>query len=148
MAHFAELDSNNKVLRIVVGCNQDIADNGGEQSVEAATHFESVVPFSENGVKWVQTSYNHNFRKRFANDNSYYDEARDAFIVNKADESDIFDETNLKWIPPVPFPSTTTDGNGTEMIVTFDYTNARWKATGVDDANYRWDVDTSSWITI
>ena len=62
MAHFAELDKDNKVLRVVVGCNTDIANNGGEQSTQAATHFETVVPLSANGVKWVQTSYNHNFR--------------------------------------------------------------------------------------
>ena len=36
MAHFAELDINNKVLRVVVACNQDIANNGGEQSEQAS----------------------------------------------------------------------------------------------------------------
>jgi len=60
MAHFTELDSNNKVLKVVVACNQDIANNGGEQSVAAATHFESVLPLSSQGVKYVQTSYNSN----------------------------------------------------------------------------------------
>jgi hypothetical protein len=55
MAHFAELDENNVVLRIVVACNQDIANNGGEQSEQAAEHFKTVLPFSSNGVKWVQT---------------------------------------------------------------------------------------------
>ena len=41
MAHFAELDSNNTVLRVVVACNQDIANNGGEQSEQAAKHLET-----------------------------------------------------------------------------------------------------------
>jgi len=55
MAHFAELDSNNIVLKVVVACNQDIANNGGEQSMQAAKHFESIVPLSSNGDRWVQT---------------------------------------------------------------------------------------------
>jgi len=60
MAHFAEIDKNNKVLRVVVACDQDIADNGGDQSEQAAEHFKTVCPFSSTGIKWVQTSYNNN----------------------------------------------------------------------------------------
>jgi hypothetical protein len=73
MAHFAELDINNKVLRVLVACNQDIATHGGELSEEAANYFGSYTPFSENGVKWVQTSYNNNIRKRFDGANYNYD---------------------------------------------------------------------------
>ena len=80
MAHFAELDSNNKVIRVVVGDNNDVDANGGDQSLTAAQYFETVVPFTENGVKWVQTSYNRNFRKHFAGINFTYDEANDRFI--------------------------------------------------------------------
>ena len=72
MAHFAELDKDNKVLRVVVGCNTDIANNGGEQSTQAATHFETVVPLSADGVKWMQTSYNNNFRKMYAGPGFYH----------------------------------------------------------------------------
>jgi len=46
MAHFAEIDNNGKVLRVVVACNKDIADNGGEQSEEASKYFENICPFS------------------------------------------------------------------------------------------------------
>jgi len=45
MAHFAEIDNNGKVLRVVVACNKDIADNGGEQSEEASKYFETYVLF-------------------------------------------------------------------------------------------------------
>ena len=61
MAHFAELDSNNIVIEVKKACNIDIQNNGGEQSEQAATHFKSVCPLSENGIKYVQTSYNDNF---------------------------------------------------------------------------------------
>ena len=55
MAHFAEIDSDNKVLRVVVACNDDVNANGGDQSESAAEHFKTVAPLSILGVKWVQT---------------------------------------------------------------------------------------------
>ena len=80
MAHFAEIDLNNKVLRVVVACNQDIANNGGEQSEQAAEHFKTVCPLSENGVKWIQTSYNHNFRQQYAGIDSTFYVSKNKFI--------------------------------------------------------------------
>ena len=41
MAHFAELDSNNKVLRVVVISNDDVASNGGDKSTQAETFVKS-----------------------------------------------------------------------------------------------------------
>jgi hypothetical protein len=108
MAHFAELDINNKVLRVVVACNQDIANNGGEQSEQAAEHFKTICPLSENGVKWVQTSYNNNFRKNYAGKGYTYDENSDAFIPPKSFDSWILDETTLTWKPPIEYPITYT----------------------------------------
>lgn len=104
MAHFAELDSNNKVLRVVVGCNQDIANNGGEQSEQAAEYFKTVCPLSENGVKWVQTSYNSNFRKFFAGIGCYYDPVKDKFIRPQPAASWSLD-LNDDWQPPIPMPN-------------------------------------------
>lgn len=101
MAHFAELDSNNKVLRVVVGCNQDIANNGGEQSEQAAEYFKTVCPLSENGVKWVQTSYNNNFRKIFAGFEFSYDPIKDIFLPPKPYPSWILNVNN-NWQAPVP----------------------------------------------
>jgi len=58
MATFAELDSNNIVLRVVKADDNDVANNGGEYSDQAAEHFKTVLPLSENGVKWIQCSVN------------------------------------------------------------------------------------------
>ena len=104
MAHFAELDSNNKVIRVVVGDNNDVEANGGDQSLTAAKHFETVVPFSENGVKWVQTSYNKNFRKNFAGINFTYDEVNDRFIPEQPYPSWSLD-SNGDWQPPFQPPN-------------------------------------------
>jgi hypothetical protein len=103
MAHFAELDSNNKVLRVVVACNQDIANNGGEQSEQAANHFATVCPLSPEGVKWVQTSYNNNFRKQYAGTGSTYDPIKDKFILPQVYPSWSLDN-NDDWQAPIPYP--------------------------------------------
>ena len=66
MAHFAELNSSNEVLRVVVIDNSDVMNNGGEQSTAAEDFVETIVPFSATGVSWKQTSYNGNFRKNHA----------------------------------------------------------------------------------
>lgn len=105
MAHFAELDINNKVLRVNVACNIDIQNNGGEQSEQAAEHFKTVSPLSENGVKWVQTSYNNNFRKQYAAINYTYDPIKDKFIRPQPYQSWSLDN-NDDWQAPIPYPIT------------------------------------------
>jgi len=119
MAHFAELDSNNKVLRVVVGCNQDVAANGGDQSEQAAKHFETVVPLSSNGVKWVQTSYNNSFRGSFAGKGSIYNSDMDKFIPSQPYPSWTLNEQGI-WQAPVTKPAEYHD------LATWDEANQTW----------------------
>jgi len=111
MAHFAEIDSNNKVLRVVVACNQDIANNGGELSEQAAKHFETVVPLSNLGIKWVQTSYNNNFRNIYAGVGFTYFASADVFISPQPYPSWSLDQNN-KWQAPKPMPEPTYTSSG------------------------------------
>ena len=147
MAHFAELDSNNIVLRIVTACNIDIANNGGEQSEQAANHFASqpANKFSENGVKWVQTSYNHNFRKQYAGGNFTYDPVKDKFIAPQPFASWSLD-ANDDWQAPVTYPNITTYGDNVRYFISWDEANLRW--IGKDNSNntFAWLPETSSWI--
>jgi hypothetical protein len=103
MAHFAELDINNKVLRVLVACNIDVNNNGGDKSEQAAKYFETKIPFSENGVKWVQCSYNKNFRKDFPGINGSYDPIRDEFVRVQPFPSWSLNNTN-DWVAPIPCP--------------------------------------------
>ena len=80
MAHFAELNSSNEVLRVVVISNDDVAANGGDLHVDAETFVESIVPYSTDGTAWKQTSYNNNFRKQYANIGATYDASKNKFI--------------------------------------------------------------------
>jgi hypothetical protein len=135
MAHFAEIDENNKVLRVLVACNDDIANNGGEQSAEAAKHFESTVPLSTLGVKWVQTSYNNNFRKHFAGRDYTYDETKDKFITPKPYPSWTLD-ANDDWVSPVGAAPALTAEQEADTANTYQY---EWNET-----DQQWDLITTN----
>ena len=95
MAHFAELDSDNKVLRVFVISNEDIIDNYGNESEELGLSLcEDLY-----GGNWIQTSYNGNFRKQYAGVGSTYATAKDIFIMAQPFESWVLD-SNDDWQPP------------------------------------------------
>lgn len=103
MAHFAELDSNNVVLRVIVIDTKDNSDaNGVEKEHIGAAFCEKLF-----GGTWKQTSYNNNIRKRYAGVGYTYDETLDAFIMPKPFPSWSLNETTTDWEPPTPMP---TDG--------------------------------------
>lgn len=72
MSHWAEIDSNNIVLRVLVCDNNDPAGDEGYQWL-----------IDNLGGNWIQTSYNGTIRKNFAGIGYTYDLARDAFIAPK-----------------------------------------------------------------
>jgi hypothetical protein len=143
MAHFAEIDENNKVIRVLVGCNNDIAANGGEQSEEAANHFASVVGHSFNGVKYIQTSYNNNFRQRFAGVGMIYDVTNNVFVEEQPFASWTLDE-NYEWQPLVARPLET----DTIKNTSWDEENQRWLASDVNGTSYYWDSNTLEFVQI
>ncbi len=147
MGHFAEIDSNNKVLRVVNACNQDIANNGGEQSEQAAEQFKSVTPLSNNGVRWVQTSYNNNFRKQYAGINCTFDPVKDVFILPQPYLSWSLDANN-DWQAPVAYPTVTTDQDGNMYLITWDEPNLRWIGANLESNMFAWIPESSSWIPI
>jgi hypothetical protein len=72
MAHFAKVDDNNIVLEVLVIRNEDAPDETtGKQFIES-------IGLAGN---WVQTSYNNNFRGKFAGIGDVYDSEKDEFIV-------------------------------------------------------------------
>jgi hypothetical protein len=78
MAHFAELDSNNVVLRVLVVSNDDITDeNGQEQEALGVTFLQRILGADS---RWMQTSYNGNFRGRYAGIGYTYDPVIDEFV--------------------------------------------------------------------
>ena len=89
MSHWAEIDENKIVLRVLVGNNSE--PDEGEAFMNSL------------GGTWVKTSYNRNIRKNYAGVGYSYDEARDAFIAPKPDchpDAVTFDEETCTWSCP------------------------------------------------
>lgn len=70
MAHFAEIDNTNKVLRVLV------VDNTQESRGQ-----EFLANDCGLGGTWIQTSYNANIRGKFAGIGDVYDPINDVFIT-------------------------------------------------------------------
>jgi hypothetical protein len=68
MAHWAELDNTNKVIRVLVGDNND-TDEGYQWLIDNL------------GGTWVKTSYNSKIRFNYAGIGYTYDPINDAFIA-------------------------------------------------------------------
>lgn len=93
MAHWAEIDKNNVVLRVTVGDNNDPAGDEGYQWL-----------IDNLGGTWIKTSYNGNIRKNFAGIGYLYDLIRDAFIPPKPEgDTWILNEETCRWDSTLPY---------------------------------------------
>jgi len=81
MAHFAEIDSNNVVLRVLV------VDNSQEHRGQ-----EFLADDCNLGGNWIQTSYNGNIRGKYAGSGDIYDETNDEFYTPVSDAVDVNSE--------------------------------------------------------
>ena len=91
MAHFAEIDSNNKVIRVLV------IDNAFESY--GAKYLSEELNL---GGTWIQTSYNNKIRNKFAGIGDIYDPELDVFIPAQPYPSWIRD--GLNWKAPKARP--------------------------------------------
>ena len=118
MAHFAKLDNNNVVLSVHVVNNDDILVDGQESEQRGIEYLTDI----HGHASWKQTSYNGNFRKRYACIGDTYDASRDAFISPKPYASWVLDEDTCLWQAPVPKPD--------------------------NIESYRWDEESTSWVLL
>ena len=130
MAHFAKLDSENIVIFVTVGRDED---DGKEAELTART-----------GDVYKQTSYNTRggvhyqsdgtpsadqskaFRKNYAGLGYSYDATKDAFIPPKPYDSWVLNEDSCLWDAPVPYPTDV----GTEE----------------NPKRYSWDESVQNWV--
>ena len=86
MAYFAELDTDNKVLR-VISVSNDIC---GEPTLAFPDTEAAGRAFIANTLKlggtWKQTSYNANFRGKYAGIGDIYDAVNDVFVAPTTQE--------------------------------------------------------------
>lgn len=78
MAHFAQLDENNVVTQVIVVNNSELTDENGNEVEAKGIEFCQVL-FGAN-TRWVQTSYNGNFRSVYASVGDKYDADADKFV--------------------------------------------------------------------
>lgn len=79
MAHFAQLDNTNKVINVIVIDNSILNNDGIEDEQLGISYCKSL--FGED-TNWIQTSYNSNFRGKFAGIGEVYDPINDIFLPN------------------------------------------------------------------
>ena len=121
MAHFAQIDENNNVLRVDVVHNDIILNAPGVENEALGIAFQQDLYLKGFGVEtnWKQTSYNNNFRNQFARTGYTYDAGLDAFITLQPYPSWVLD-ANADWQAPVPKPD--------------------------DGKMYGWNEETLSWV--
>lgn len=110
MAHFAEIDENGLVLRVLVV--PDAQEHRGQEFLADDLGL---------GGTWVQTSYNARIRKNYAGIGMTYDNTRDAFIPEQPFVSWILNEETCQWEAPVSYP---TDG----VIYVWNEETTDWEA--------------------
>ena len=101
MAHYARVNQDNIVTYVARVSNDIIVDiNGVEHEEWAYGHLYQTIPDSM-GDDWVQTSYNDNFRVRYAGVGYTYDRTLDAFIPPKPFDSWSLDNQTFDWVSPL-----------------------------------------------
>ncbi len=101
MSHFAKIDSNNIVENVIVA-EQDFINSGAVGD----------------SFLWVQTSYNGNFRGKYASIGDTWDQVNERFVSPQPFASWALD-ADFNWQAPVAYPE--------------------------GDAMYTWNEDTTSW---
>ena len=128
MAHFAELDENNIVLRVIVVSDDDaingevfcnnLLDGNWKQTsynTHGGVHYAPDTQTSDDGVA---------LRKNYAGIGDTFDEGRDAFMTPQPYPSWTLDEDTCWWEPPIPEPPSVSGGY------------------------YEWDEPTLNWVYI
>ena len=103
MSHFAKIDSNNIVTKVIVA-EKDFINSGvvGDEFL------------------WVQTSYNGNFRGKYAATGDTWDKVNERFIPSQPYPSWMLNEDTCNWESPVAYPD---DGKFYE----WDEATTNWK---------------------
>jgi hypothetical protein len=132
MAHYAQLDENNVVTQVIVVSNDDCSDVNGNEVEEIGVAFCKKLLGAD--TNWKQTSYNNNFRVRYAGISYTYNEELDAFIPPKPWPSFVLNEETADWQSPLGAAPALTE----EEIASRSF--------------YRWDEDayqadnTTGWV--
>lgn len=133
MAHFAELNDQNLVLRVIVVDNNKTTDVNGIEDEEIGIAFCKQL-FGVN-TKWKQTSYNGNIRFRYAGVGYTYDPVLDSFLRPKPYPSWVLNQITTEWEAPFPQPELTPEEIAAGYRYIWDETNQNWELRLPDHKN-------------
>jgi hypothetical protein len=111
MAHWAEIDKNGIVLRVLYHESKTIDEQ--QKKIAEEFGYEYNPPEDDGGYQWlidnlggtwIQTSYNESIRKNFASVGFKYDKKRDAFIPPQLYDSWKLNEDTCLWEAPKTKP--------------------------------------------
>jgi hypothetical protein len=103
MAYFAQLDETNTVVQVISVSDNDAPDPAPENSEPRGQAFIASIGLPG---RWVQTSYNANFRRHYAGIGMTYSSEHDAFIAPQPYPSWVLSLSNeADWLPPVLMPT-------------------------------------------
>jgi hypothetical protein len=153
MAHFAELNGANQVVRVVVVGNDVRTSDGILGTNDMHVDGETWCREFYKGGTWKQTSYNNKFRKQYAGIGFTYDAAKDKFIAPQPYTSWALDE-NDDWQPPIARPTNEGDDADNPKRAQWDDVAQGWTAethynesTNQFDQKWVWDTSTLAWVS-
>ena len=120
MAHYAQLDSHNRVVQVFVG-RDDVVESIDDWEAYYAPEGFTVRQTSYNTYGGVHLLGGTPLRKNYAGIGFTYDADRDAFIPPTPYPSWVLDEETCLWVAPVPMP---------------------------EDGDYTWNESTQSWDAV
>jgi hypothetical protein len=105
MAHFAKIE-NQTVVAVIVLDNQDCAGDFPASEPNGQKYIQDVLQLEGT---WLQTSYNHNFRRRYAGIGYTYNSEHDEFVPPQPYPSWHYDYDSGEWLAPVACPGSFND---------------------------------------
>ena len=121
MAHFAQLNEQNVVVRVLVVSNDDVNNLPFPESEPVGIAFLNRL-FPDQTLTWKQTSYNANFRRKYAGIGDTFNSEHDGFVPPTSFVGLTFCFNSWSWVPATPKPD--------------------------DGYSYEWDVLAAKWVRI
>ena len=143
MAHFAELDDNNIVQRVIVVSNKNTSDANGVEDENIGIAFCKKL-YGE-GTNWKQCSYNMKIRKCLPGTGYLYSEEHDAFVHPQPYPSWSLNEY-ADWMPPLPKPELTEEQ--VRLGYRYDWNERDYQRDTSDPKTEGWVLFTPQVITI
>jgi len=122
MSHFAEIDGDGIVQRVIV-IEQDVLDSGNWGDPN----------------NWIQTSYNTRGGIHYAPNSNDPDDGV-ALRKNYAGKGYTYDQTRDAFIPPQPYPSWNLNEDTCQWSAPVAYPD--------DGKRYNWDEDNTQWVEV